>query len=398
MSEKHTGADGGSTPSSADAVLRASAEAWQSVIRQAGKMASALPWLDPTSTWQKWGASMWRQPLSWWETAQKTMLPGLGSFPFPTLGTQGAAPALGGPELFFQIGQWWLNILLEAGQRGPAALAEALSQGATEPLFDLWRGQLSRLSDQAARFAIGPLMAPGASALSPLPGMTGELFQRLVGPWNEAMDDLLSAWQRTLRGDPDAFRQFVKTWKDTYDKTHGRLLQAPMLGYSREPAERFYRSLDALVDYLANVQEFISVLERVGKLAMQRWTARLGEMTASGNIPDHRDVYNLFIDTFEASYVEVFRSREYSRLQAQMVDAGLRFKRHLDRALEDLLAGLPVPTRSEVGELYEAFYDLRKQVKAQRRQTQELRERLEALSPAKAQPSATRRGRKRGEP
>jgi hypothetical protein len=130
------------------------------------------------------------------------------------------------------------------------------------------------------------------------------------------------------------------------------------------------------VDYLAAIHEFTTVLEKVGRRAGQRWLNKVSDLSTDGTIPSHRVIYRLYLSTFEENYAEVFKSREYSVLQARMVDAGLRFKRRLDSALEDLIEVLPVPTDSEMKELYQAFYELRRLVKQQQHRIEELERRL----------------------
>jgi hypothetical protein len=305
-----------------------------------------------------------------------------GAFLGAALGPLGS-----GAELFGAIGRFWLRAVQETATKGPLAWQEGFSQERLEELRRLWSQQLGRVADQVAIYPMGPAVSGYLGGATHLADLGGQLWVRLLGPWSESLRELTSTWQKAVQGDPEAFRAFVKTWKETYDRTHGRLLQAPLLGYSREPAERITRSLDAFVDYLATVQEFTAVLDRVGRTAIGRFSGRATELAADGTIPGHKRLYRLYIDTFEESFLEVFQSREYSRLQSQMVSAGLRFKQRLDQALEDLLAALPVPTDSEMRELYEAFYELRKTVKNQRGQIAALEARLAALEAPRPGPA-----------
>lgn len=351
---------------------QASADKWQQTVGQtvASPSAGAPDWSSPMETWkqmtEQWGQAMGQaqggQPFA-------SAMPGVGG---ETLGRM--AP---GTELFLQMGQRWLQAVLEAAGKGPQGWQEALNPDSLQEMQNVWQQQLARFAESAAMQPFGPAASTWLGGVMNLAALGQTVTGRLAVPWQDVARDLSVAWQQALRGDHEALREFTKTWKETYTKTYGKLLQAPTLGYSREPQERLMRSLDAYVDYLAAVHEFTTALEKVGRRAGQRWIGKVSDLATDGTIPSHRSIYRLFLSIFEENYAEVFRSQEYSVLQAHMVDAGLRFKRRLNSALEDVIEVLPVPTDSEMKELYQAFYELRRTVKQQQRRIGEL-ERLVA--------------------
>jgi class III poly(R)-hydroxyalkanoic acid synthase PhaE subunit len=241
-----------------------------------------------------------------------------------------------------------------------------LSALGSEQVLALVREQIRRLSEAAATAPLGAAAATWLGGFQSITTLLEGIGRRLAAPWADAAGELASSWQRAAQGDPEAFQHFVSTWKAAYDRTHGRLLAVPPLGLSREPTERFMLSLDAWVEYLAVLQEFLVLADRMARQAAETWGKRLSAI-ATETPPSHRDVYRLFIEAFEEHYEAVFRTEEYSHLQGRLLSAGVAFKTRWDGALEDLLQLLPVPTRSEINELYEAFHGLRRQVREQDR-------------------------------
>jgi len=351
---------------------QASADNWQRAVGQtASNPAAGVPdWLNPADSWKQW-TEKWGQAMGQAQGGPifGAAMPGAAA---DTLGRM--AP---GSELFLQMGQRWLQAVLESAAKGPGGAGEMLSPDSLQEMQAVWQQQLAKFAESAAMQPFGPAASTWMGGVMNLSALGQTVGGRLSVPWGDAARDLGVAWQQALRGDHEALREFTKTWKETYNKTYGKLLQAPMLGSGREPQERLMRSLDAYVDYLAAIHEFTTALEKVGRQAGGRWIAKVQDLSTGGAIPSHRTIYRLFLSTFEENYAEVFRSKEYSVLQARMVDAGLRFKRRLDGALEDVLEALPVPTDSEMKELYQAFYELRRTVKQQQRRIDEL-ERLVA--------------------
>jgi class III poly(R)-hydroxyalkanoic acid synthase PhaE subunit len=351
---------------------QASADNWQRSVQQTAASPSpgAPEWLNPMDNWKQW-TEQWTQAMGQMQGGQPfaSAMPGVGA---QTLGRMGP-----GSELFQQMGQVWLKSVLEAAGKGPQAWQDALNPDSLQEMQAVWQQQIARFAESAAMQPFGPAASTWMGGLMNLSALGQTVGGRLAVPWGDVARDLGVAWQQAMRGDHEAMREFTKTWKETYNRTYGKLLHAPTLGYSREPQERIMRSVDAYVDYLAAVHEFTTVLEKVGRQAGQRWLGKVSDLASDGTIPSHRTIYRLYVSTFEDNYAEVFRSPEYSVLQAQMVEAGTRFKRRLDSALEDVIEVLPVPTDSEMKELYQAFYELRKTVKQQQRRIEEL-ERLVA--------------------
>ncbi len=74
--------------------------------------------------------------------------------------------------------------------------------------------------------------------------------------------------------------------------------------------------------------------------------------------------YTLWLNTNDAQFVELFRSKEYSKVQAEFTSYGLKIKNAINGQIESLMAQTPVVTRTEMDELYETVYNLNKKVKA----------------------------------
>ncbi len=351
---------------------QASADNWQQAVGQtaAGPSAGAPDLGSGVDGWKQW-TDQWTQAMGKMGEGQPfgAAVPGVGA---ETLGRMGP-----GSELFLQMGQTWLKSVLDAAGKGDQGFKDAFTPDSMQEMQNVWQQQLAKFAESAAAQPFGPAASTWLGGILNLGALGQTVTGRLAVPWGDVARDLGVAWRQGLRGDHEAFREFTRTWKATYNKTYGKLLQAPALGYSREPQERLMRSLDAYVDYLAAIHEFTTLLEKVGRRAGQRWINKVPDLSTEGTIPSHRTIYRLYLSTFEENYAEVFRSQQYSALQSRMVEAGARFKRRLDSALEDVIEVLPVPTDSEMKELYQAFYELRKTVKQQQRRINEL-ERLVA--------------------
>ncbi|MCD6498324.1 MAG: hypothetical protein J7M25_08530 [Deltaproteobacteria bacterium] len=307
-------------------------------------------------------ADQWQALFSQWQERFRTTMDQFLGQP----GAGVASRAVPGMELWMELGRMWLDAATAAKDKGPAAWTSFLESEGIKTATDLWRKAVGQLADHLASMPLGSdRPATLLRALASMTGLGQTIGQNLATPWLQAFDDLNTAWSDTLRGDHKAFQVFVHQWRDAYDESFGRLFRAPAMGMTREYQERLLRSFDAYVEYLIGLQEFVAVLDKVGADAGRRWIAHLTALKTDEGLPTHRDLYRRWVDIFETTYNEVFQTPEYAKLQARLVDSALRFKRRLDQAVEDLFKALPIPTDSEMADLYKAVYDLKKLVRSQ---------------------------------
>jgi len=325
----------------------------------------------PSSDENKHGGKtdQWQSLFSQWqETFQQTMEQVLAQ-----PGTGVTSRAIPGMELWMELGRMWLEAATAAKDKGPTAWTSFLDTEGRDKLADLWRSAIEQLADHLASMPLGSdRPATLLRALASITDLGQTVGQNLAAPWIRVLDDLNSAWSKMLHGDHRAFQTFVHQWRDAYDESFGLFFRAPAMGLTREYQQRLLRSFDAYVEYLICLQEFVAVLDKVGADAARRWIAHLTALKTDEGIPTHRDLYRKWLDIFETTYNEVFRTPEYAKLQAKVVDSALRFKRKLDQAVEDLFKLLPIPTDSEMADLYKTVYELKKLVRSQNQRIETL--------------------------
>jgi hypothetical protein len=98
-----------------------------------------------------------------------------------------------------------------------------------------------------------------------------------------------------------------------------------------------------------------------------------------------RAAYDLWIDCGEAAYAETLATPEFPALQAELVNALMRLKRHEQRMLEEVMTGMNMPTRQELDTSHKRVYELRRELRELQARMQgmdsinELRDQLEEL-------------------
>jgi len=98
-----------------------------------------------------------------------------------------------------------------------------------------------------------------------------------------------------------------------------------------------------------------------------------------------RAVYDLWVDCGEEAYAEMVATPEFPQLQADMVNALMRMKRHEQLMVEEVMTALNVPTRGEIDTTHKRVYELQRQLRQLQDAAEdggalaELRDELEAV-------------------
>lgn len=208
------------------------------------------------------------------------------------------------------------------------------------------------------------------------------LYQQVVfnffRPWIESSDELQQRFSQVLKGDRQGFLEFLQVWQQSFQDSYGKVFQLPTFGLTRESFERLMESMDSYIRYQSEINEFTSMIYKVGGDAMEKLLRKHVDILAEGKNPESfREFYSLWWKTNEEAYLELFNTEAFARMLADTMDASLDFKQRVDALLMDFFGSLPVPTRKEMDSLYQTVYQMKRKIREQGRRIDELLERTE---------------------
>ncbi len=93
------------------------------------------------------------------------------------------------------------------------------------------------------------------------------------------------------------------------------------------------------------------------------FTSQYPELLRKG-AQDPKEMYNEWLATFKATYDKLFRTEDFSKLLANLLDKSLDLRKASDSLLQEFLKKSNVPTRQEVDELEREIHELRKELRA----------------------------------
>lgn len=211
--------------------------------------------------------------------------------------------------------------------------------------------------------------------------MYSDTIMQFIKPWLDSSTNLQEKAKAMLRGDHDAYLEFLREWRRAYEESYGKVLRVPALGMSRENFEKLLAGVDSYMQYMAAANEFTAQISKIGSEAMEKLAHRYIDLLKEDKAPKtFREYYRFWVQHTEEAYFEMFKTDSFAMLLGQLVNAGVRFKKRYDDLLVEFIGKfLPIPTSDEMDSVYKATYQLKKENRELTRRTEELEKKLIAL-------------------
>ncbi len=214
----------------------------------------------------------------------------------------------------------------------------------------------------------------------------GSSAEKFVKPWAEACQKNIQTLPKLASGDVESdvgsmmgmFHNLFKAFFGTF----GEIFKFPPVGKDREKVELLLTSLDKYAVYMAKNMEYQHLIFIPSKKAMEKISEKMVQMIKDGEeVKSFDDFLDLWININEKSYLELFHTDEFSRVQGELLQASLDVRTNLHKLMELVLADFPIALRSEMDDAYKTIYELKRTVrKIERSNIGELRSQMQQMS------------------
>ena len=299
-----------------------------------------------------------------------------------------------GPSTFTKLAEQWQEAMVGGmgaweDESAPVMRATmerlAHSQSAMMQLFQLAIDSWQRISKQTAE---GDNLS---KAVEENAERMDEQVRRAISAWSTTAKDMQAMWEQftdnlqnaglpfdimlrmpaMMQGLAEGERETpLRTMFDQMYKTYEaenileRLLDTPGLGLSREFNEKLQRGFKAFQEYQRAGARYQSIVANIWTQALQRFVYEVGEHLQEGtSIDGLRDLSTVWTSAADDVCITAFRSDDYVEAQSDLLRAAMRFRKRRRAILEEYQRALDQPTRSELDEVHELLYKLRKQNK-----------------------------------
>jgi class III poly(R)-hydroxyalkanoic acid synthase PhaE subunit len=193
-------------------------------------------------------------------------------------------------------------------------------------------------------------------------------------PWEAAFQQAPEYAARIIAGDSSALAGLSNLYREAYQQTLARLAASPGLGLTRQFNEKIQQGFDSFVSWQLATLEYQGVLSEIWDRAFKQFADDLVSLAEKGEtIENLRDFVLLWTRGAEQVFTEAFRSEQYVLAQGKMLNAGMAYRIHERAIIEEYLKLYDLPTRSELDETHRRIYELRKEVKALKKQLADIR-------------------------
>jgi class III poly(R)-hydroxyalkanoic acid synthase PhaE subunit len=200
-----------------------------------------------------------------------------------------------------------------------------------------------------------------------------EQWKGLVQPWAESLRRAPWHAGQASTGNGSALIEFTNLYWDAYERTFGRMLESPSLGYTRELNEDLLKGFDAWLVYRRASFEYQVTLCETWVQAFEEFMRQRVALAQKGEtVPGVRKLLFLWIEVVEHVFAEVFRSEEYIRIQGNLVNTATAYRLCEREIVDAFLKTSHLASRSELDEAYRRIYELGKDMK-------ELKKSLQAI-------------------
>lgn len=210
--------------------------------------------------------------------------------------------------------------------------------------------------------------------------------ENFMKPWVESKDAIQALIERGMKGDKDVYMDFYKLINENYDNSYGKLMNISGLGLNGESTEQQMKTFDSYIKLMICFNELFSLIYKVSQGNMEELVKKYQTMFEEGTMPQtFREFYDMWLKTNEDSFVSVFNTEEFAKLFGKFSEKYCEFKMKSDNLLEEQLRALPLPTKTDMDDLYKTVYDQKKELRSLKREMKAMNEKLQALSGIKPQ-------------
>jgi len=190
-------------------------------------------------------------------------------------------------------------------------------------------------------------------------------FFKFVSPVFENLDKFPEKFSAAAKGDQQGILDLYAILRNDYEQTIGKLFKMPAMGYFKEFQERVYHIIDSYIEFQAVLEEYYSLFYETGMASMQKVMARMSEFKEEdwSNPEGMKKFYRMWLQMNEDAFHDLFLTPSFINLLREVLTRGLQFRKWTEELYDKIIEATPLPSKSDMDEVYKALYDLKKEVR-----------------------------------
>ena len=314
-------------------------------------------WTDMASTmvntWTEMGTQMWK---SWFDLMAAV----------PTTDQMSAAKpeVKGAAERFMNNRDLFVRFLELSASAWKDMLPKVETGGDWQSILNNYNEQLRK---QFGNFPMSAMnMGQDSSQLWQLYMKEMQQFSQL---WASPLGLSLEPLSKMSFGDTSGLLELNNLYWDLYQRSLGSLVQSPSLGQNREINAKLMSGFDAWTKLYKATSDYQVVMADVQIRSFDALMKKLVELAEKGQkVENWRDFQRVWSQVADDVFAEAFQVEKNLKLRGEFINALNAYRVYQQELMELYMKMLNAPIRSEVDEIHQSIYELRKEVKNLKKQ------------------------------
>jgi polyhydroxyalkanoate synthesis regulator phasin len=184
----------------------------------------------------------------------------------------------------------------------------------------------------------------------------------------EQMQNMKAQFPELFSGNSEHMKDLYTKMNNVFGKTFEPLLKLANPGKEKENIETTIALMDKVAEYSVKQSELQMFLYKTMQSSMESLAKETQEkyqnMTpGSFTMPTSTELYNEWIKKNETMFTDLFATEEFSKVKGEALNLTMDVKKHFEKQFENVFEQYPIMFKSEMEEVYQTIYDLKKTVK-----------------------------------
>jgi polyhydroxyalkanoate synthase subunit PhaE len=305
------------------------------------------------STWTEMGTQMWK---SWFDLMAAVPTPEQVSAAKPEVKTA--------TERFMNNRDLFVRFLELSASAWKDMLPKVESGGDWQSILNSYNEQLRQ---QFGNFPMSAMKTSQDTAqLWQLYMKEMQTFSQL---WGTPLGLSLEPWSKVGLGDTSGLLELNNLYWDLYQRSLGGFVKAPGLGQNRELSAKLMDGFDAWTKLYKATLDYQVVISDVQIRSFDSLMKKLVTLAEKGQkVENWRDFQGLWSQVADDVFAEAFKSEDNLKLRGNFINALNAYRVYQQELMELNMKMLNAPIRSEVDEIHQSIYELKKEIKALKKQ------------------------------
>jgi class III poly(R)-hydroxyalkanoic acid synthase PhaE subunit len=190
-------------------------------------------------------------------------------------------------------------------------------------------------------------------------------MQKFNQLWAASLGAAITPLSQTPAGTPAPWVELNNLyWNLLYEETYGSLMQSPLLGPTRELNSKLLRAFDAWVQLYRAGLDYQILLSNIQVHSFEELMQELVSRAEKGEtVKDWRQFQDIWGQVADGVFEKAFCQEDNLRIRGRFLNSLNAYRIHQRGLTEVWLKAVDMPSRSELDEVHQTLYELRKEVK-----------------------------------